>query len=186
MILNLLYFLIWQGWSDACLRPKALTPCELTANVTLGVWVALREPLSEHSRLHTWKDYNMSENKGKSLRTNRRKTARPAISAPKQISGPIPQTGNVQRPGQPSQPQSLQPPRPPLASGKVLLLLESSSTLADLSRHLILWNEDILHALTTYLPTSTQQFRQFHLYLRFLPNMPHPKIKDVAPCQQNP
>jgi len=66
----------------------------------------------------------MSENKGKSLRTNRRKTARPQISAPKQISGPIPQTGNVQRLEPSSQSQQLQPPRPPIASGKVLLTLK--------------------------------------------------------------
>ncbi|KAG9242562.1 Cullin repeat-like-containing domain protein [Calycina marina] len=55
----------------------------------------------------------MSDAKEKSLRTNKRKTTRPAISAPRQISAPIQQTGEVQR-----QAQFLEPNRPPVSSGK--------------------------------------------------------------------
>jgi len=116
----------------------------------------------------------MSESKGSkgmSLRTNKRKGPRPSISAPKQISGPIQQTGDPRGGNSSTEAQRQQPKRPPVAGGQVRAPYSVLGTYTNQFRLLILSNGGIRHDSTTYHQTSTPVHLLFHLYLPFQANM---------------
>lgn len=116
----------------------------------------------------------MSEDsrKGISLRTKRK--GRPEISAPKQISGPIQQTGDVPRStGGKSSFEA--PPQRPLAGGKVCIMATFRRLVADvIYRLLILSNVDIPQDSMPCLPISMAMLLPFPLYPPYRINM-HPQ-----------
>jgi hypothetical protein len=114
----------------------------------------------------------MSEDsrKGISLRTKRK--GRPAISAPKQISGPIQQTGDVPRStGGKSSFEA--PPQRPQASGKVIFkhVLCNLLVTDTFCRLLTSSNGDTLRDLMLYQPTSMEMLHLFRLFPHYRINM---------------
>jgi hypothetical protein len=129
---------------------------------------------SEHLQLsvHLQITGKMSESKGISLRT-KRKGGRPAISAPQQISGPVPQTEAVPRStgGKASfeaPPQQSRPPQTrPQISGKVGTHCRTGTSTNVIYRHLILSNGGTLPDSTicqTTLMLQLHQYLRYHLY----------------------
>jgi hypothetical protein len=120
----------------------------------------------------------MSEEKSKGISLRTKRKGRPAISAPKQISGPIQSTGDVPR-STGGKASFDAPPQRPQAGGKVNLMSTGCvkydpREVLTAARLLILSNDDILLDSTTSLQTLTPRHPPSHLSRPCQINTPPP------------
>ena len=122
----------------------------------------------------------MSEEKSKGISLRTKRKGRPAISAPKQISGPIQSTGDVPR-STGGKASFDAPPQRPQVGGKVNLISMGCVNcgpreVLTAARLLILSNDDILLDSTTSLQTLTPRHPLSHLSRLCQISMPPPMI----------
>jgi len=120
----------------------------------------------------------MSESKGLSLRKTK-KSKKPAISAPRQISAPINATGIVPRPDGGPTLVTGSPRRPSGVGGKVCAFSERRF-LSNSHRPLILSKDDTLPDSMLYQKISTRPFPQFLQFPRCQHNMGPREIANVV------